>query len=108
MGLCGLCVPERYGGAGLGVLELSLCCEEMGGGAFPGPLLGHSLACLGIATGGSDAQRERWLPGLASGEVVGSIALGEAGERWDPSEWSLAVESGRLSGAKLQVPFVEV
>lgn len=108
MGICGVCVPERYGGAGLGVLELALCCEELGGGALPGPLLGHALACLAIATGGSDAQRDRWLPGLASGEVVGSVALGEAGERWEPGEWSLVLEGGRLSGSKPQVLFAEV
>ena len=108
MGICGLCVPERYGGAGLGVLELAICCEELGAGALPGPVLGHALACLAVSDGGSDAQCERWLPGLASGEVVGTVALGEAGECWDPREWSLALEGGQLSGAKAQVPFAEV
>ena len=44
MGLCGLVVPEAYGGAGLEVLDLALCCEELGSGALPGPLLFHSLA----------------------------------------------------------------
>ena len=108
MGICGLCVPETYGGAGLGVLELALCCEELGSGALPGPLFAHSLACLAIATAGSDAQRERWLPGLASGELLGSVALGETGECWDPSEWSLALGPEGLSGLKPQVPFAEV
>ena len=108
MGLCGLVVPEAYGGAGLEVLDLALCCEELGSGALPGPLLFHSLAGLAIARGGSEAQCERWLPQLASGEKLGTVALAEAGDAWDPAQWSLSEKAGSLSGTKGHVPFAKV
>jgi alkylation response protein AidB-like acyl-CoA dehydrogenase len=104
MGLTGLVVGEAYGGAGLEVLELALVAEMLGGGALPSPFFGHSLACLAIALGGSEAQRRRWLPRLASGETIGSVALAEPGDRWEPESWSAAAENGRLSGEKRHVP----
>ena len=68
IGLAGLVVPESLGGAGMEVLDLALVAEELGAGAVPGAFLFHSLACLAISLGGSEEQRERWLPSLASGE----------------------------------------
>jgi alkylation response protein AidB-like acyl-CoA dehydrogenase len=104
MGIAGLAVPESLGGAGLEVLELALAAEVLGDGALPGPFLGHSLACLAIASGGSEAQQRRWLPALASGDAIGTVALAEEGEEWDPAEWALAVRDGTLSGVKRHVP----
>jgi alkylation response protein AidB-like acyl-CoA dehydrogenase len=108
MGLAGLTVPEQYGGAEMELLELALVAEVLGAGAVPSPFLGHSLATLAIQLGGDDAQKERWLPGLASGESIATIALGEANGRWDPSEWQLEVADGRLSGSKTFVTSAEV
>ena len=107
MGLCGLVVPESYGGAGLEVLDLAVCCEEVGGGALPGPILFHSLAALAICRGGSESQRERWLPKLASGEWLGTVALGNDNGRWDgdPGAPSPSMENGSLSGVKTYAPF---
>ena len=45
MGIAGLTVPESFGGAGLGLLELALVSEELGAGALPGPSFGHALCC---------------------------------------------------------------
>jgi alkylation response protein AidB-like acyl-CoA dehydrogenase len=103
LGLTGLAVPEAQGGAELGLLELALVCEELGYGAAPGPFLGHSLATLAIAAGGSPAQRERWLPRLAGGESVGTVAFAEEGSRWDPTDWSLPAGDA-LRGTKTYVP----
>lgn len=105
MGLAGLVVPEAQGGADLEVLDLALVAEEIGAGSLPGPFLGHSLACLAIAKGGDSAQREKWLPKLASGEAIGSVALAESEDAWDPSEWGLAESGGKLRGTKHYVPF---
>jgi alkylation response protein AidB-like acyl-CoA dehydrogenase len=90
MGVAGLTVPESLGGAGLGLLELALVMEELGAGALPGPSFGHALGCLAIALAGSDAQRNRWLPDLASGERIATIAFAERADVWDPESWSLA------------------
>ncbi len=77
MGVAGLVVPEKFGGAGLELLDLALVSEELGRGVVPVPFLGHALASLAIAQGGSEAQRARWLPRLASGEALGAVAFSE-------------------------------
>jgi alkylation response protein AidB-like acyl-CoA dehydrogenase len=107
IGVAGLVVPEAYGGAGLELLELALAAEELGRGAVPVPFLGHALAALALAAGGSDAQREEWLPRLASGAVRASVALAEGDGRWLPGEWSAELSQGRLSGRKAFVPEAE-
>ena len=77
MGIAGLAVPEKFGGAGLTLLDLALVSEELGRGVVPVPFLGHALATLALAQGGSAAQQECWLPKLASGEALGAVAFGE-------------------------------
>jgi alkylation response protein AidB-like acyl-CoA dehydrogenase len=100
LGLTGLLVPERQGGAGLELVDLALACEVLGEGAVPGPLIQHCLAGLAIRLGGSDAQRERWLPRLASGELLATLALAEPGQRWLPEHWRTGAARGALHGAK--------
>ncbi len=104
MGLTGLVVPEEYGGAGMEVLDLALVAEVMGEGAVPVPLLGHSLACIALLYGGSDAQKRQWLPRLVSGEVVGGFAGAEPGSCWEPSDWSVEEKDSSLTGIKVCVP----
>jgi alkylation response protein AidB-like acyl-CoA dehydrogenase len=89
MGLAGLAIPEEFGGAGLEVLDLAVAAETLGYHAAPGPFLGHALASLAIARGGSEAQKKKWLPALATGDLVGSVALAEAGGAWQPEEWKV-------------------
>ena len=101
MGLAGLLVPEEHGGAGLEMIDLALAAESLAHGGAPGPFLGHSLATLALVAGGSEAQKKEWLPRLASGDVLGSVALGEEGAAWQPEEWRLEAKDGTLSGAKL-------
>ena len=104
IGLTGLVVPEKLGGAGLEILELALVCEVAGSVALPGALLEHSLACLAIASGGSDEQQRHWLPRLAAGDVIGTLALAEGADRWRPEQWAVRRSSGKLSGGKHYVP----
>jgi len=106
LGLGGLLVPERQGGAGLELLDAALVAETLGYGAAPGPFLGHSLAGLAIRLGGSPAQREEWLPRLAAGDRLWSVALCEGGGLWQPEQWELKGEE-RLSGVKLHVPYAQ-
>ena len=107
LGIAGLAVPEEYGGAGLELLELALVSESLGRGAVPVPLLGHALAGLALSRGGSREQRERWLPGLASGEALGTVALAQPGGAWLPAAWSAQPKDGRLSGRWEFVPHAE-
>jgi len=103
VGLVGLGLPQRFGGAGAPLLDVALAFEVLGEAALPGPFLGHALASLAIALGGSDAQRERWLPRLAAGEAVAALAIAEPGDAWTPESWTLAASAGALGGAKLFV-----
>jgi alkylation response protein AidB-like acyl-CoA dehydrogenase len=103
LGLGAVAVPDEFGGAGLELLDQALVAEALGAAALPGPFLGHSLAGLAILTGGSDVQKKTWLPKLASGELLGTVALAE-GDAWQPNEWSLAA-GGTLSGVKSSVPY---
>ena len=104
IGLGGLMVPEQYGGAGLELIDLALVAEVLGAAALPAPFLGHALACTALVEGGSAAQKEAWLPRLAAGEALGSVALGEDEERWDPADWQTRFEGGRATGVKPFVP----
>ncbi len=103
VGVGGLHLPEEHGGAGLGFLDLALAAEVLGWGATPGPFLGHSLAGLAIALGGSDAQKKAWLPKLATGDALGTVAFRDEGG-WLPGDWSLA-SGDRLDGTKQHVPY---
>jgi alkylation response protein AidB-like acyl-CoA dehydrogenase len=107
LGLAGLHLDEAYGGAGLEVLDLALAAETLGYGGAPGPFLGHVLAGLAIQLAGSDAQKQRWLPQLATGDAIGTIAFGEEGSTWQPEQWALSGED-TLSGTKLNVPYASI
>jgi len=104
LGWAGLPIAEEYGGAGRGVLDLAVLCEGLGRGPVPSPIVSTTLAALTIAWAGDGEQRARWLPGLASGEVVGTLALLEANARdeWDPPALP---GGGTLRGTKLLVPW---
>jgi alkylation response protein AidB-like acyl-CoA dehydrogenase len=79
LGWPGLALPEEWGGQGLGIVDLAVLFEEMGYALAPSPLVSTTVASLALATNGTDEQRERWLPRLASGEARGTVALFDAG-----------------------------
>jgi butyryl-CoA dehydrogenase len=86
LGLFGISIPEEYGGAGLGTVESSIVVEEISracGGT--GVLLSaHSSLCVDpIMTFGTAEQKEKFLPGLASGDTIGCLSLTEAGSGSD-------------------------
>ena len=75
LGFLGLVLPEAYGGAGLGFEDWVVLLEETGRSLFPSPLISSTLAGLLVADTGSEAQKERWLPGIADGSVVATVAI---------------------------------
>jgi len=116
IGVPGIHLPEAYGGSGLEILDLAVVSETLGAQAAPVPFLGHSLASHAIALAGSEAQKERWLPDLISGDRLATVALAEAGGAWLPDRWALAATStgsgallsgASLSGIKESVEFAE-
>ena len=110
MGIAGIHLPGEYGGSELEALDLAVVAEVLGAHATPVPFLGHSLAAEAIRAGGSDEQRGRMLPSLASGEHLATVALAEEGGAWLPDQWSMPAPSGTtgtISGTKETVEFGE-
>ena len=79
LGWPGIAVAEENGGQGLGRIELSILCEELGRSLAPVPFLPTVLAATLIEHAGSAEQRRRWLPGLASGELRGALGMAADG-----------------------------
>lgn len=102
LGLAGIGLPEAFGGSAMELIDLALVAESLGARATPGPFLGHTLAGLAIAWAGSDEQKAYWLPALASGEILATVAFAES-SGWQPEHWTLSGE--RLTGSKVHVPF---
>jgi alkylation response protein AidB-like acyl-CoA dehydrogenase len=79
LGWTGIAIDEQYGGAGLGVVELMILCEELGYSLAASPFLANALGGLMIEHAGSDEQRAKWLPGIASGEATATVAFASDG-----------------------------
>ena len=79
LGYLGVSVPEEYGGGGRGITELAIVCEELAAAGCPLLLLVVSPAICAtvIARSGTEEQRRRWLPGLATGELTMAFAITE-------------------------------
>ncbi len=108
LGWPGLPILAADGGAGAGAAEIALVCEALGRGPVPSPLVvSTTLAALPIAWAGTDEQRARWLPALASGEAIGTMAIIEPGGR---DEWDEPQLPGgaSLRGTKILVPWASV
>ena len=83
LGWLGMAVPEAQGGAELGATELVAVLEEMGRAVYGSPFLATVLAAELLRCAGNEAQQERWLPGLAAGTAIGTIAVSEGQGSWD-------------------------
>lgn len=111
-GLLGVALEEQYGGMNFGLTELCFFVEEVGRTTAPVPVIPVLVsAALPLQAFGTAAQKSRWLPGIASGELLLSAALMEEGAE-DPAQPVLtrATASGDgfvLSGCKLCVPFAQ-
>jgi alkylation response protein AidB-like acyl-CoA dehydrogenase len=76
LGWPGISIDEEHGGQGLGTVELAILCEELGYACAAVPFLSNAVAGILISGDGTDEQRSKWLPGIASGEARGAAAFG--------------------------------
>src|SRR3954464_9147535 len=105
MGFLGIAIPEKFGGAGAGHLELCVIAEEMGRALAPVPFSSTVyLAAEALLLAGSEAQKQKWLPKIASGEAIGTLALFEGKGNPSPKAIKLAASGGTLNGGKKPVP----
>jgi len=109
LGWMGLILPEQYGGSGLSFVDLVVVLEEMGKLVTPGPFFSTvALGAVALLEGGSNAQKQQWLPKIADGTLVATVAQLEPSGRWDADGIALEAKKDgagyRLSGTKLFVP----
>ena len=104
MGWLGTTVPEQYGGTGLGYLELVLIAQEMGRALAPIPFASSVYgATEAILRYGTEDQKKKWLPLLASGERIGCVAFSEGLGDSDPTMLETTISGNELNGEKTPV-----
>jgi alkylation response protein AidB-like acyl-CoA dehydrogenase len=108
LGWMGLAFPEKYGGSGMSFLDLAILLEEMGRACLPGPYFSSViLGGLAIADAGSDEQKQQYLPKIASGEIIFTLALTEASAQYSAEIETRATadkDDYVINGTKLFVP----
>ena len=102
-GWTALALPEAYGGLALGLVELGLIAHQAGRSLSGAPFLTSSFgAAKAVELYGNDEQKARWLPGLASGEMIGAIAFA-AGPDPLPAAPSVVLYNGQVEGTAVGV-----
>ena len=112
VGLLGVLIDEAYGGMGLDFLDLCPILEEIGKALFPSPFLPTVLMGGTLLSEGAGREvKERILPAIASGDIIGSLGVGETGGEWSEDAVQTVAEKKDgcfvLTGHKLFVPFSE-
>ncbi|HEY2507607.1 MAG TPA: acyl-CoA dehydrogenase family protein [Streptosporangiaceae bacterium] len=105
LGLQGIAIPEEYGGSGFSFAEQAIVLEEMGAALYGGPYLSSAvLAATALLASQDSGANKEYLPGIASGEVIATLAFTEEDGSWDPAAIRLAaVQEGaswHLDGRK--------
>ena len=108
LGLSGIAVPDRYGGAGYGPVELGIVLEEMGRALLVAPYFATVvLAGQALALSGDEEAMARWLPGIADGSLTAALAIAEESGSWDLGAVAAAARPAGagwlVTGAKLFV-----
>uniref|UniRef100_UPI003983AAAC acyl-CoA dehydrogenase family protein n=1 Tax=Phenylobacterium sp. TaxID=1871053 RepID=UPI003983AAAC len=103
-GWLGAAIPEKFGGLGLGHLELCVIAEELGRAVAPIPFAStvYFLA-EAVMLAGDDAQKAAILPKIAAGEVIGAVATSEGPGVLSAATLQASVSGGKLTGVKLPV-----
>jgi alkylation response protein AidB-like acyl-CoA dehydrogenase len=108
LGLSGIAVPARHGGAGYGPVELGIVLEEMGRALLVAPYFSSVvLAGQALAASGDEDAMSRWLPGIADGSLTAALAVAEESGSWDLEDVAAtarpAADGWAVSGTKLFV-----
>jgi alkylation response protein AidB-like acyl-CoA dehydrogenase len=104
LGLLGLMLDERHGGAGMTFAELAVVMESFGRALVLEPYLGTVVLGAGlVAAAGTSEQQDALLPSVAAGETLLAFAYAEPGSRWSRTDVDTHVANGRLSGQKIAV-----
>ena len=99
MGWAGIVVPEEHGGSAFGYLSLGLVIEQLGRNLAVSPLASTGPAASAIAMGADEGAKGEWLPKIAAGEAIATLAIDE-GPLHAPDRLETRVEGGKLTGTK--------
>ena len=106
MGWTATAMPEDFGGFGMGYLELCVLAEEVGRALAPIPFSSSVyLAAESLLLAADKSQQSEWLPKIASGEAIATLAVVDEGQNGTPGT---TCKNGRLSGSKIVVPDAEI
>lgn len=110
VGIAGVLIPEEHGGSGQSLLDAAIVYEELGRTLAPSPHFASAVVAAGVLlAAGSDAQKQEWLPRIASGEAILTPAWLEPDGGFGPKGVQLAAEPDgdgfTLTGVKRHVPF---
>jgi alkylation response protein AidB-like acyl-CoA dehydrogenase len=112
-GWLGLIIPEKYGGVELEFQDLIVLLEEMGRHMLPGPYFSTVvMGGMSIMEAGTEDQKQEYLPRIAEGQIIVTLALNEPSGRWDAEGIQLTADKSGdgyvLNGTKLFVPNAHV
>jgi len=113
LGWIGLAFPDKYGGADMSFLDLAVLLEEMGRACLPGPYFSTViLGGLPILDIGNEEQKQEYLPKIANGDLIFTLALTESNARYDAAAITVEAIADKdgyiLNGTKLFVPDAQV
>ena len=103
MGFAGVIIPEEHGGSGLGAVEAGVVAEALGRTLTPSPFMGSGVLSATVLKGGSAGPQAAWLPRIAAGEAIVSLAVDEGAKHAPAKIATVAERSGngfKLNGAK--------
>ena len=104
MGFTGAAIPEEFGGAGMGHLELCVIAEELGRAVAPVPFSSTVyMVAEALMMEGSDAQKGEYLPKIAAGELIGAFAVAEANTAPTAKNIACSFDGSTLTGEKVAV-----
>jgi 3-oxocholest-4-en-26-oyl-CoA dehydrogenase beta subunit len=113
LGWQGLALPEKYGGSGMEFLDLAILQEEMGRACLPGPFFSTViLGAMTILDAGNDAQKSAYLPGIAAGKIIVTLALNETDGLYEADSINVKAVADKdsfiINGEKYFVPDANV
>jgi alkylation response protein AidB-like acyl-CoA dehydrogenase len=99
LGLQGIAIPEEYGGSGFSFAEQAIVLEELGAALYGGPYLASAvLAANALLASGDEAAKKAYLPGIASGDLIATLAFTEEDGSWEPDATRLTATAAADPG----------
>jgi len=112
LGWQGMIIPGEYGGSDMTFFDLALVVEEMGRNILPGPFISTVVCASAILEAGTEEQKKGFLPKVADGSMILTLALPEPSASWKPEHVSVQAKASGddyvINGAKLFIPDAHV